>query len=73
MAHEDQRVSNPEYMMEHPVFFLDVKSVYLILFLQDVIRKAVGDKTRTEKERKEREKKAAVMSGQRSALDRFKK
>lgn len=40
---------------------------------QDVIRKTVEDKMKMEKERKEREKKKAVLSSQRSALDRFKK
>ncbi|XP_070766712.1 WD repeat-containing protein 46 [Enoplosus armatus] len=40
---------------------------------RDVIRKTVEDKVKLEKERKEKEKKAAVLSSQRSALDRFKK
>ncbi|XP_042266295.1 WD repeat-containing protein 46 [Thunnus maccoyii] len=40
---------------------------------RDVIRKTVQDKVKMEKERSEREKKAAALSSQRSALDRFKK
>lgn len=40
---------------------------------QDVIRKTVEDKLKMEKERKEKEKKAAVFSSQKSALDRFRK
>lgn len=40
---------------------------------QDVIRKTMEDKMKMEEERKEREKKAAVFSSQKSALDRFKK
>lgn len=40
---------------------------------QDVIRKSVEDKVKLEKERKQKEKKAAVLSGQKTALDRFKK
>nr|XP_046253472.1 WD repeat-containing protein 46 [Scatophagus argus] len=40
---------------------------------RDAIRKTVEDKMKMEKERKEREKKAAVLASQRSALDRFKK
>ncbi|XP_071384661.1 WD repeat-containing protein 46 [Centroberyx affinis] len=40
---------------------------------RDVIRTAVEDKMKIEKERKEREKKEKALSGQRSALDRFKK
>lgn len=40
---------------------------------REVIRKTMGDKMKMEKEIKDKEKKAAVLSGQRSALDRFKK
>ncbi|KAM9350531.1 WD repeat-containing protein 46 [Symphorus nematophorus] len=40
---------------------------------RDVIRKTVEDKMKMEKERKEREKKAAALSSQKSALDRFRK
>ncbi|XP_034551437.1 WD repeat-containing protein 46 [Notolabrus celidotus] len=40
---------------------------------RDVIRETVEDKMKMEQERKQREKKAAVLSSQRSALDRFKK
>ncbi|XP_068185228.1 WD repeat-containing protein 46 [Antennarius striatus] len=40
---------------------------------RDEIRLAVEDKVRMQKERKDREKKAAVLSSHRSALDRFKK
>ncbi|XP_032377255.1 WD repeat-containing protein 46 isoform X2 [Etheostoma spectabile] len=40
---------------------------------RDVIRKTAEDKMKIEKERKKREKKEAVLSSQRSALDRFKK
>lgn len=40
---------------------------------RDEIRKSVEDKIKMEKERKAMEKKAAVLSSQRSALDRFKK
>ncbi|KAM6981986.1 WD repeat-containing protein 46 [Tautogolabrus adspersus] len=40
---------------------------------RDVIRETVEDKMKMEKERREREKKAAVLSSQKSALDRFKK
>lgn len=40
---------------------------------QDVIRKTVEDKMKLEMERKQKEKKAAVLSSQKTALDRFKK
>ncbi|CAI5647917.1 unnamed protein product [Oreochromis niloticus] len=40
---------------------------------RDVIRKSVEDKVKMEKERKERERKKAALSTQKSALDRFKK
>ncbi|XP_034733414.1 WD repeat-containing protein 46 isoform X2 [Etheostoma cragini] len=40
---------------------------------RDVIRKTAEDKMKIEKERQKREKKEAVLSSQRSALDRFKK
>lgn len=40
---------------------------------QDVIRKSVEDKVKLEKERKQKEMKAAVLSRQKAALDRFKK
>ncbi|XP_071332702.1 WD repeat-containing protein 46 [Trachinotus anak] len=40
---------------------------------RDIIRKTVEDRMKMEKEREEREKKKAVLSSSRSALDRFKK
>ncbi|KAF3697049.1 WD repeat-containing protein 46 [Channa argus] len=40
---------------------------------RDVIRETVEDKMKVEKERKEKEKKKAALSGQTSALDRFKR
>ncbi|XP_038578206.1 WD repeat-containing protein 46 [Micropterus salmoides] len=40
---------------------------------REVIRKTMGDKMKMEKEIKDKEKKAAVLSSQTSALDRFKK
>ncbi|XP_020485167.2 WD repeat-containing protein 46 [Labrus bergylta] len=40
---------------------------------RDVIRETMEDKMKIEEERRQREKKAAVLSGQKSALDRFKK
>lgn len=44
-----------------------------LFILQDVIRETVEDKLKMEKERKEREKKKAALSGQRSALARFRR
>lgn len=81
VAHEDQRVSNPEYKLNIDAvtlqYFCHICSVWLISLVlftpQDVIRKTVEDKVKLEKERKQREEKAAVLSSQRSALDRFKK
>uniref|UniRef100_A0A4W6D847 WD repeat-containing protein 46 n=1 Tax=Lates calcarifer TaxID=8187 RepID=A0A4W6D847_LATCA len=40
---------------------------------RDIIRQTVEDKMKMEKERQEKEKKKAELSGQKSALDRFKK
>lgn len=40
---------------------------------QDVIRKTVEDKMKLELEKKQKEKKAAALSSQKTALDRFKK
>lgn len=44
-----------------------------LLHPQDVIRRTVEDKMKAEKERKQKEMKAALLSSQKAALDRFKK
>jgi len=49
-------------------------SVSLSTYLpQDDIRKTAEDRVKIEKERKKKETKEAVLSSQKSALDRFKK
>lgn len=47
--------------------------VFHNFILQDEIRETVEDKMKREKERKQRENKKAALSGQTSALDRFKR
>lgn len=82
VAHEDQRVSSLDtgkchaIRFQHIEIFNSVCSHLCLAFslsLQDVIRKTVEDKMKREKESKAREKKKKALSGQKLALDRFKK